>query len=69
MTPNIVRVGNDKVELHTSRLRLRGATTNDPEYLYHAFSDAEVMKYWCVWLVANIRSEILTLIPQERATA
>lgn len=46
MTTNVVRIGNDKVELHTLRLRLRGANTEDHHYLYNAFKDPEVMKYW-----------------------
>jgi RimJ/RimL family protein N-acetyltransferase len=46
MSATVVRVENEKVELHTSRLRLRGATTHDPEHLYNAFTDPEVMRYW-----------------------
>ena len=69
MTANIMRVGNDKMELHTSRLRLRGATTNDAADLYRAFSDAEAMKYWCVCFFANIDREMPMIFSQERATA
>lgn len=46
MTANTVRCESGKVELHTSRLRLRAATTEDAHPLYNAFKDPEVMKYW-----------------------
>ena len=41
-----VKVSADGVELHTDRLRLRGALPEDAETLHKAFSDAEVMRYW-----------------------
>ena len=41
-----MNAGNRKVELHTSRMKLRGATTADAEHLFNAFSDPEVMRYW-----------------------
>jgi hypothetical protein len=46
MAAKLVEKENGKVELHTSRLRLRGATTEDPKFLNNAFSDPEVMRYW-----------------------
>ena len=46
MAANVIDVQDDKVELHTKRLRLRGALQTDAEYLHEAFKDPEVMRYW-----------------------
>lgn len=34
------------IELHTTRLLLRGAVRDDARYLNEAFSDPTVMLYW-----------------------
>ena len=53
MGANVVDVGNGQVELHTTRLRLRGAVQGDVEPLNKAFTDSEVMRYWYV-LAASV---------------
>jgi hypothetical protein len=40
----------EKVELNTSRLLLRAAVQEDAEAMHEAFSDPEVMRYWCVFV-------------------
>lgn len=46
MAAKVVEVEDGEVELHTKRLRLRGAIQSDAEHLHEAFKDAEVMRYW-----------------------
>ena len=46
MCVDVVNVEDSKVELHTLRLRLRGAVEGDAAQLSEAFADPEVMRYW-----------------------
>ena len=48
MATGIKQLDNDKVEIETSRLQLRGAVDGDEEALNEAFSNVEVMRYWSV---------------------
>lgn len=46
MSENVSFVEDNKVEISTKRLLLRGASDTDSGGLYGAFSDSEVMRYW-----------------------
>ena len=46
MAAKVTTTDGGQVELHTERLKLRGAIPGDVEYLNEPFTDPEVMRYW-----------------------
>ena len=46
MDADVVSLEGGKVEIHTTRLQLRGAVSDDAGYLNNAFADPVVMRYW-----------------------
>lgn len=59
MTPTVHHLEDGKVEISTTRLLMRAAQDDDSTAVHDAFSDPEVMQYWCVFYYGSLTSQLI----------